>query len=118
MAIIAVFHVALGSRLGSSTTEETSVTYYSPTCNSISDCTLKVRSRFPSAGSDFVGPCECYAASNINPFDECEGESDATCAMAKCGYSCSGQVPICKRKRCFMYPVDLMEDDENEESVW
>ena len=39
--------------------------------------------------------CRCYAASSISPFDECEGESDATCMIAKCSNTCEGFEAYC-----------------------
>lgn len=120
MAIVAMVHVALGSRLGISITDEASASSL-PKCNSNSDCSLKVRSRFPTTSTTGVGLCECYAASSKIPFDECEGESDATCAVSRCGNSCSGQIAICKFIRrtgiCFAVPVDAMGGVEHEELV-
>ncbi|KAL7461117.1 hypothetical protein ACHAXS_001548, partial [Conticribra weissflogii] len=40
--------------------------------------------------------CECYAGSNLVPFDECEGEGDGTCPVAKCaGDACEGMSAFC-----------------------
>ena len=76
--------------------DATTYYYYYSTCNKDSDCTPKVRSRYPSQSSAGVQLCKCYAASSITPFDECEGESDTTCMMAKCANSCTGQVAYCR----------------------
>jgi len=58
-------------------------------CNSDADCTVTIRSRRPTQ-KIFTGieVCGCYASSSITPFDECEGESDATCIIARCMNSC------------------------------
>lgn len=62
------------------------------TCNSDVECFATVRSR-RSQGSMGVELCQCYAASIITPFDECE--DDATCVTAKCTNSCSGLEAYC-----------------------
>ncbi len=119
--VVAVLHVTLGSRLGSSITDETSAPYL-PTCNSNSDCSLKIRSRYPSTSTTGIALCECYAASSsVAPFDECEGESDATCAVARCGDSCSGKYGYCKKIRgtgiCFAMSKDATVGGVHEEMV-
>jgi hypothetical protein len=69
------------------------------TCTSNSDCTATMRSRMPEVMSG-VGLCACYAQSSISPFDECEGESDETCAIADCySNSCDGYVAYCPRSK-------------------
>jgi hypothetical protein len=63
-------------------------------CNSHADCTATVRSRGPTQKVIMgIEVCGCYAAST--PFDECEGESDATCIIAKCKNTCDGFVAYC-----------------------
>ncbi len=57
-------------------------------CSSDEECTAVVRSRFPEQSIMGVELCQCYAASSIAPFDECEGERDATCVIAKCSNTC------------------------------
>jgi hypothetical protein len=39
--------------------------------------------------------CQCYAASSIAPFDECDSESNATCLIAKCLNTCEGFEAYC-----------------------
>ena len=69
------------------------------TCTSNSDCIATMRSRMPEVMSG-VGLCACYANSRISPFDECEGESDQTCAIADCyTNSCDGYVAYCPRSK-------------------
>lgn len=62
-------------------------------CNSDVECLATVRSRHPQESFVGVDLCQCYAASIITPFDECE--DDATCVTAKCTNSCSGLEAIC-----------------------
>lgn len=54
-------------------------------CNSDEDCYPKIKERVPTL-SEIIGvnTCECYANSNNNPLDECQGESDMTCPIAGC----------------------------------
>ncbi len=54
-----------------------------------------VRSRLPENSATGVDLCGCYAASSTSPFDECEGQSDATCMVAKCTNTCDGFVAYC-----------------------
>ena len=54
-----------------------------------------VRSRAPDQNSMGVELCECYAASSIAPFDECEGESDAACVIVGCTSTCKGFEAYC-----------------------
>ena len=63
------------------------------TCNSDVECLATVRSRHPQESNVGVELCQCYAASIITPFDECE--DDATCVTAKCTNSCSGLEVYC-----------------------
>jgi CCR4-NOT transcriptional regulation complex NOT5 subunit len=49
----------------------------------------------PSQSNAGVDLCDCYAASSTAPFDECEGEGDETCAIAKCMNSCDGMAAFC-----------------------
>lgn len=65
-------------------------------CSSDADCTATIRSR-GSTQKIITGieVCGCYAASSITPFDECEGESDATCIIARCMNSCDGFEAYC-----------------------
>jgi len=65
------------------------------TCTSDDECTAVVRSRYPENSTMGVELCQCYAASSIAPFDECEGESDATCVVAKCTNACDGFEAYC-----------------------
>ncbi|KAL7435545.1 hypothetical protein ACHAXH_005858 [Discostella pseudostelligera] len=60
------------------------------TCASDDECSAVVRSRMPPQSNAGVYLCDCYAASSTAPFDECEGEGDETCAIAKCMNSCDG----------------------------
>ena len=39
--------------------------------------------------------CRCYASSSIAAFNECEGESDASCLTAKCTNTCEGFEAYC-----------------------
>ena len=71
------------------------VTMIIGTCNSDEECTAVIRSRFPEQSTMGVELCECYAASSIAPFDECEGESDATCKIAGCTNTCEGFEAYC-----------------------
>ena len=64
-------------------------------CTVTEECTATVRSRYPSQSSIGVDLCQCYAASSIDPFNECEGESDATCKIAKCMNTCAGVEAKC-----------------------
>lgn len=54
-----------------------------------------VRSRYPSQSNIGVELCQCYSASSIAVFDECEGESDATCKIAKCTNTCVRSEAYC-----------------------
>ena len=54
--------------------------------------------------------CQCYAASSTNPFDECEGETDETCAIAKCVNSCENSEAYCDNPQgdselCLLRPI-------------
>eukprot|EP00579_Thalassiosira_antarctica_P028335 CAMPEP_0202004858 /NCGR_PEP_ID=MMETSP0905-20130828/10068_1 /ASSEMBLY_ACC=CAM_ASM_000554 /TAXON_ID=420261 /ORGANISM="Thalassiosira antarctica, Strain CCMP982" /LENGTH=274 /DNA_ID=CAMNT_0048562303 /DNA_START=74 /DNA_END=898 /DNA_ORIENTATION=+ len=63
-------------------------------CVSTDQCYAKIRSEapWPAIG---VGLCECYAASRLDPFDECEGR-DNHCRMARCrSGSCDGVEAYC-----------------------
>ena len=64
-------------------------------CTSDNECTAIVRSRLPSESNVGVNLCDCYATSSSSPFDECEGESDETCAIAKCMNSCGEMEAYC-----------------------
>jgi len=64
-------------------------------CTSDDECTAKVRSRFPMTHLHGVEMCQCYSASSIDPFDECEGETDSTCRIAKCTNTCDGLEAHC-----------------------
>ena len=65
------------------------------TCNSDVECFATVRSSHPRTQKSIVGIelCQCYAASSITPFDECE--DDATCVTAKCTNACDGFEGYC-----------------------
>lgn len=65
------------------------------TCTTDDECSAVVRSRMPSESNAGVDLCDCYAASSTAPFDECEGEGDETCAIAKCMNSCEGMEAYC-----------------------
>ena len=71
------------------------------TCTSDTDCSAVVRSRYPSnSTAEDVDMCQCYAASSKDPFDECEGETNETCAIAKCDVnSCENSVAYCDTPR-------------------
>lgn len=70
------------------------------TCLYDSDCTATVRSRYPNQSYEGVELCKCYADSSITPFDECEGETDATCLVALCDNSCIGKEAYCIASNC------------------
>lgn len=81
------------------------------TCTSNADCSATVRSRYPSESLAGVDMCQCYAASSMNPFDECEGETDETCAIAKCVNSCENSEAYCDNPQedsglCLLRPLD------------
>lgn len=62
-------------------------------CDSTDQCSSKIRSQAASAFTG-VGMCDCYAASSIDPFDECEGQEH--CAIAGCrSDSCDGLEAYC-----------------------
>ena len=89
-------------------------------CITDSNCTPKVRSRYPTtptAGSSIsssgVDLCKCYANSALKPFDECEGEPDDTCLTAKCANSCEGFEVYCDDNEdgtCKLREIDVMGD--------
>lgn len=96
VGIIVVVAVAISSGTG---VAATSVPIYG-SCNSNSQCTAIIRSRFPETSHTNIALCDCYAASSVSPFDECEGESDETCMIAGCSSnSCEGMVAYCPRSR-------------------
>ncbi|KAL7470523.1 hypothetical protein ACHAXS_010797 [Conticribra weissflogii] len=65
-------------------------------CSLDADRFTKVRSRSPTQSTPSrVEICECYGASNLEPFDECEGEDDFTCIIAKCADDCAGKEAYC-----------------------
>ncbi|KAL3769180.1 hypothetical protein ACHAW5_000650 [Stephanodiscus triporus] len=64
------------------------------TCNSDEECIAVVRSRYPAQSSMGVELCQCYSASSIAAFDECEGENDS-CVIAKCTNTCDGFEAYC-----------------------
>lgn len=67
-------------------------------CNSDDECLPTIRSRFPSKTTNGVGLCECYSASSIDPFDECEGQDDSMCVFSKCATNkCAGLKAYCMR---------------------
>jgi hypothetical protein len=65
------------------------------TCTTDDECAAVVRSRLPENSAAGVDLCGCYASSSASPFDECEGQSDATCAVAKCTNACDGLLAYC-----------------------
>ena len=76
-------------------------------CSDDSDCEAVVRSK--SAQSDLYPLCQCEARSTIpfikNRFDECLGQGDGNCAMAKCANTCEGLKAVCtKDKICALAP--------------
>ncbi|KAL7438264.1 hypothetical protein ACHAXH_009495 [Discostella pseudostelligera] len=81
------------------------ISYWS-TCYADSDCSAVVRSRAPSKIKEGVKLCACYADSSSTPFDECEGESDATCMAARCANSCEGKVAYCYASNCALRRAD------------
>jgi len=75
-------------------------------CTSNDQCSLTQRSRYPSQSSTDVGLCECYAVSNIDPFDECEGDS-VSCATAKCAADqCAGLNVYCSDSETCVLKLD------------
>jgi len=70
-------------------------------CASDDECTATIRTRMPqqqSGAQSSVGVnlCVCYAASNTDPFDECEGQD--RCEMvdiSECMPSCNGMMARC-----------------------
>lgn len=66
-------------------------------CNSDAECTAVVRMRHPRTQENTMGVelCQCYAVSSISPFDECEGDGDATCVASKCTNTCEGFEAYC-----------------------
>ncbi|KAL7539563.1 hypothetical protein ACHAXR_009390 [Thalassiosira sp. AJA248-18] len=89
----------------------------SGTCTSDNDCTARVRSRFPLQSSSGVDLCQCYAASSTDPFDECEGEDDSTCKIARCANTCAGLDASCTistksddgTKMCELQPISSQD---------
>ena len=76
-------------------------------CNAPEDCALRVRSRSPENGTTSVGLCSCYSSSLLVSFDECEGETDETCAVAKCPEACEGFDVYCSGEgRCTLESLD------------
>lgn len=76
-------------------------------CSDDSDCEAVVRSK--SAQSEVYPLCQCEARSTIpfikNRFDECLGQGDGNCAMAKCANTCEGLKAVCtKDKICALAP--------------
>ena len=79
------------------------------TCLYDSDCTATVRSRYPNQSYEGVELCKCYADSSITPFDECEGETDATCLVALCDNSCIGKEAYCIASNCALRNATVYE---------
>lgn len=64
-------------------------------CTSDNDCSAVIRSRYPAQSGTNVLMCGCYAASSIDPFDECEG-NESSCATARCSEdACAGLTAYC-----------------------
>ena len=53
-------------------------------CTSDDQCSPTIRSQVSSRQFSGVGGCGCYASSEIDSFDECEGEDEA-CRTLRCG---------------------------------
>ena len=77
-------------------------------CNAPEDCVLKVRSRSPvNRTTTSVELCSCYSSSLLTSFDECEGETDETCAVARCPDACEGFDVTCSGEgRCTLETLD------------
>merc|ERR1712232_791754 len=76
-------------------------------CNAPEDCVLRVRSRLPENGTASVELCSCYPSSLLVSFDECEGETDETCAVAECPDACEGYDVTCSGMgRCMLESLD------------
>mmetsp|Transcript_16164 Transcript_16164/g.37326 ORF Transcript_16164/g.37326 Transcript_16164/m.37326 type:complete len:467 (+) Transcript_16164:699-2099(+) len=76
-------------------------------CNAPEDCVLRVRSRLPENGTASVELCSCYPSSLLVSFDECEGETDETCAVAECPDACEGYDVTCSGEgRCMLESLD------------
>ncbi|KAL3774151.1 hypothetical protein ACHAW5_010605 [Stephanodiscus triporus] len=117
--------VAIASNTGSSssTTITTSPVFTGSSssmiigmCNSDEDCTAVVRSRYPAQSSMGVELCQCYAASSIAAFDECEGNNDL-CITAKCTNTCDGFEAYCEVEssddgvgECTLRPLSMSVD--------
>jgi len=73
-------------------------------CTTSDDCYPTIRSRAPGLSEPTgVGMCECYAASSVVPFDECEGEGDETCPIAGCiADACDGYEASCSDGACML----------------
>ena len=65
-------------------------------CTADVDCTATVRSRSPLEVKEGVDICKCYTAST--QFDECEGQDDSNCMIAKCINDCEGLETYCSAK--------------------
>jgi len=62
--------------------------------------------------------CQCYAASSSNPFDECEEETDETCAIASCVNSCENSEAYCDNPQgdsglCLLRPIETSISNDN-----
>ncbi len=88
------------------------------TCTHNIDCQTTLRSRSPGPNIDIIGPdvCDCYGTSSQLPFDECQGESDQSCSIARCAYdTCEGQEAYCQHLsngsgECALRPVQTNVD--------
>ena len=88
-------------------------------CTRNSDCQATIRSQSPGPNTDFIGPdvCDCYGTSSLNPFDECQGESNRSCSIAGCAYDmCQGYEGYCQRASngvgtCALRPVQTNVDN-------
>jgi len=74
-------------------------------CTSDDQCSPTIRSQVSSGPISGVGGCGCYASSEIDSFDECEGD-DVACRTLRCG----GDALFCNDMTAFcdIIPGDTM----------
>ena len=86
------------SDAASSSTAATTAAPPSVECVVDDDCSPAIRSEAPSTfNATGAGLCECYAASSLEPFDECEGDKGKDCKKAKCPEdACDGMEAYCE----------------------
>ena len=99
IAVVSIVVAVVSVSSGAGVVSAESIPIYG-TCDSNSQCTARIRSRYPEISHTNIALCDCYAASSVAPFDECEGESDETCLIADCySNSCDGMVAYCPRSK-------------------